>query len=319
MTHDSPHRAALLQAFAHLGALGAEADLSDAQTPLDQWVAVLRHLMKRYGDVGPAVSQNGIRITPVLAGGVPAEWVQAQGANPAHRLVYLHGGGWAGGAPQDYRGLSATLARLSGASVLMVDYRLAPEHRFPAGLDDCVTALDWAANHGPDGAGAADWLTVAGDSAGGALAASTVFDAITRGQRVPDRLALIAGTLDNLPYPDRVGLEDPVGLPDSLAAAIATYLGPNDVAQNPRVSPLFIPTDVLAKFPPTLQQASNIETLLFDTRRFAARLESAGVRSALSIWPDLPHVWHAFLGLFPEAHEALAEIADFLRPRPRRV
>jgi len=158
-----------------------------------------------------------------------------------------------------------------------------------------------------------------GDSAGAGLAAAAVIEAIGRGHRIPDRLALIAGTIDNLPYPDRVGLEDYVGTPESLAAGVASYLGPNDVAHDPRVSPVFASAEVLARFPPTLQQASNIETLLHDARKFAGRLERAGVRSTLSVWPDLPHVWHAFLGLFPEAREALAEIADFLRPWPREV
>jgi len=110
-------RVALDRAFQHLGELGAQADLSQATTPLEQWVAVLRHLMKRYGDVGPAPSLDGIRRTPVVAGGVPAEWVQAEHASNAHRLVYFHGGGWAGGTLDDYLGISSTLARLTGSSI----------------------------------------------------------------------------------------------------------------------------------------------------------------------------------------------------------
>lgn len=316
---ESSRAADLQRAFDHLAALAAEADISKAQTPLAAWVAVLRHLMKRYGDVGQAPQVEGVSVTPVVADGVPAEWVRAAHSSDDQRLVYLHGGGWVAGAPEDYRDITAILAQLTGASILVPDYRLAPEHPFPAGLDDCARALAWAATHGPGGEGPAARLTVAGDSAGANLAAAAVIDAIQHGGRVPERLALIAGTLDNLPHADRFRLDDAVGTADSLAAGIATYLAPGDVAHDPRVSPVFAPAEVLAKFPPTLLQASSAETLLYDTRKFAGRLEAAGVRTALSVWPGLPHVWHAFLGLYPDAVEALAEIADFLHPRPRAL
>jgi acetyl esterase/lipase len=320
----NPRRVALDRAFKHLAELRAQADLSRTATPLEQRVAVVRHVMKRYGDVGTAPSLDGIRITPVAAAGIRGEWVQAEHASTAHRLVYLHGGSWAGGEPKDYRGMSSTLARLTGSIVLMVDYRLAPENRFPVGLEDCIAALVWAGLNGPDSVrnGLEDkdpavQVALAGDSAGANLAAATVIEVICRGRRIPDRLALIAGTLDNLPYPNRVGINDAIVTPGSLAASVANYMRPHDLAHDHRISPVFAANEILAQFPPTLQQASSIETLLHDARKFGDRLEKAGVRSTLSIWPELPHVWHAFLGLFPEAHEALEELADFLRPRPR--
>lgn len=320
MSPESTREAAFAAVLDHIAALGGQADLSRAIDPLDQFVTTLRHIVKRYGDVGPAPSLQGIQTRSASADGVPAEWVLAQDAPHSHRLVYIHGGGWCAGAPQDYRGIASTLARLSGASVLVIDYRLAPEHRFPAGLDDCVRALAWAATHDPEG-GLADaaHLSVVGDSAGAGLAAGMVLEIISRGQRIPDRLALIAGTLDNLPYPERVGLRDAIVTPQSLAAAVACYLGAGATAHDPRISPIFASREALAQFPPTLLQASNIETLLQDTHDFAARLEQVGVHTVRSIWPGLPHVWHAFLGLFPEASAALQEIADFVRPHPLRT
>jgi epsilon-lactone hydrolase len=328
MSHTAPtvRRAALDRAFGHIGELAAKTDLSGAKTPLEQWVAVLRQIVKGYGDVGAVPSLDGVRFTPVLAAGFAAEWVEAEHASSAHRVVYVHGGGWAGGAAADFRGISSTLARLTGSSILAVDYRLAPEHRFPAGLEDCIAALAWAGINGPGSArenrvdkDPAAQVALVGDSAGAGLAAAMVIEAINRDLRIPDRLALIAGTLDNLPHPHRVGVQDLICLPESLATAVTAYLGPQDVAHDPRVSPVFAPSSILARFPPTLQQASSIETLLHDSRKFAARLEEAGVRSTLSVWPGLPHVWHAFLGLFPEAYQALEEIADFVRPRVRVV
>ncbi|MDH2344118.1 MULTISPECIES: alpha/beta hydrolase [unclassified Bradyrhizobium] len=312
-------RIELERAFSHLAGLAASADLSGVPDPLQQFVAVIRALMPRYGDVGQAPGLDGVTFAPVNAGGVAAEWVTAESVDPVRRIVYTHGGGWVGGSPTDYRPLTATLARLSGAAVLVVDYRLAPEHRFPAALDDCVGAFRWAALNGPaheqDGrqsSPVATHLSLVGDSAGGNLAAATCLELAAKGERLPDRLVLIAGTLDNLSPADRGAIDDEIATPESLAAATAAYLGPNDKPSDYRVSPVYAPRELLAKFPPTLLQASAIEALAYDSRKLAARLDEAGVRTNLSIWPELPHVWHAFLGLFPEATEALREIANFV-------
>ena len=319
---DSPtklRRLELEQAFQHLGSLAAEVDLSGIVDPKQAWLAAIRGTLSRYGDVGPPVSLKGVTFTSASANGILAEWVTAEGASNDRRIVYIHGGGWAGGSPHDYRAISATLAHRSRASVLMVDYRLAPEHPFPAGLDDCAQAFEWARFNGPmsEQSGRSDndpaeRISLAGDSAGGNLAAATCVRLATSNRRMPDRLALIAGTLDHVSMSERIGADDLVCTPEALAIPVELYLKNGQSAADPHISPVFASTDLLAKFPPTLLQASTCEALLYDSKKFADRLERAGVRVTLSLWPELPHVWHAFLGLFPEATEALAEIADFL-------
>lgn len=304
------------RAFSHIAGLAASADYTGATEPLQQWVVALRRIMKYYGDIGERPSIADVRFTPGSAGGVRAEWVQASGASDADRIVYIHGGGWSGGTPEDARGLTALLARRSGASILVPEYRKAPEHRFPAGLDDSAAAFVWAREHGPTGAGEARTLALLGDSSGGNIAVALSADLIKRGKRPPDRLALIAPLLDNLAGGKRAAIDDPICPPEGLASGLAVYLGDGGgSAEDPRVSPLYEADEVLAKFPPTLIQASNIEALLYDSRRFAERLEKNDVRVALSVWPGLPHVWQSFVGLLPEAAEALAEIADFVRPQ----
>jgi acetyl esterase/lipase len=298
-----------------VAALGASADLTGRSDPLQQFVAIVRALVPRYGDVGPAPGLEGVDFVPTTANGVAAEWVTTKASDPSRRIVFTHGGGWIGGSPLHYRGITGTLARLSDASVLAVGYRLAPEHRFPAGLNDCVTAFKWATANGPTGNGrAAEHLSLVGDSAGANLAAATTLELAACDERLPDHLVLIAGILDNTPQADRIGIDDPIGTPESLAAAIALYLDANDTPSDYRISPVYAPADLLAKFPPTLLQASAIEALSYDSKKFAARLENVGVRINLSLWPELPHVWHAFLSLFPEATAALREIADFVAP-----
>jgi len=319
-TGERVRRPELERVFQHLGEVVAAADLSGVTDPEEQSLLIAReHGMPRYGDIGPAVSLEGVTFEPVSAGGVPGVWVTAEGADSTRRIVYIHGGGWRSGAPEHYRGFAATLARLSGASILLVDYRLAPEHRFPAGLDDCVTAYEWAVDNGPESARAgradadpAERVFLAGDSAGGNLAAATCLRLCAAGGRVPDRLALIAGTLDNVEVERRVGIDDPICAPEELARCTRTYLADGHSPADPYVSPVFAPDELLRRFPPTLLQVSAIEALVWDSKRFAARLEDAGVRVTLSVWPELPHVWHMFLGHLDEAHEGLAEIADFL-------
>ncbi len=324
MTDQSPSPAArrpeLDQAFQYLIDLAAGVDLSRTNGPEEAWLAQLRTTVPAYGRIGPETDLDGVVFTPVSADGVRAQWVTAEGADPARRLVYFHGGAWAAGSPFDsHKAFSATLAKLSGISILMVDYRLAPEHRFPAGLEDCVKAYAWALTNGPTsertglaGRDPARRISIAGDSAGGNLAAATCVRLATSGQRMPDRLALIAATLDQVSMWDRVGVDDLICTEDSLTFSVHYYLPPGVSAGDPEVSPAFAPEKVLAKFPPTLLQVSAIEALVYDSKRFADRLEKAGVRVNLSLWPGLPHVWHAFLNLFPEAAEAIGEITDFI-------
>jgi acetyl esterase/lipase len=312
-------RPELERAFQYLIGLAASVDLSGLDAPDQQWLATVRRTVAEYGDAGAPDTFDGITFTPVAANGVPAEWVTAEGADNARRIVYCHGGGWVAGSPKSHKALAATLARLSGASLLMVDYRLAPEHRFPAGLDDCVAAFEWALTNGPlsgttgrQGSDRCERIALAGDSAGGNLAAAACVRQARSGGRMPDRLVLIAGTLDHVSMWDRVGLDDLICTPDALAFSVQHYLSAGNSAADPEISPVFAPAEVLRRFPPTLLQVSAIEALAYDSRKFADRLQKARVRVNLSIWPELPHVWHAFLALFPEATDALAEVADFI-------
>lgn len=297
----------LARAFAHIARGGVDPDRPSADP-----VTSLRRFVDGYGDVDSRPPLEGVAARPVVADGVPAEWIVPERVTVAARVVYLHGGGWVAGGLQSHRAMAAALAVMTGAAVLLVDYRLAPEHPFPAGLDDCVTALAWAARFGPDGEAPAARLHLAGDSAGGNLAVAVCQRAVLGGDRLPDRLALLSPVLDGSANPargdgahvgaDRAGLE----------AAMTLYLRDGTPVDDPRVSPINTPREVLSRFPPSLLQASGAEYLLWDSRAFAERLSDAGVRATLSIWPSMPHVWQAFLGLLPEAGAALREVAGFL-------
>ncbi len=275
-------------------------------------IQAMRDGVDRYGDVEPRAPLIDAEVRPVDAGGVRAEWLLVADARHDHRLVYLHGGGWIAGGLYSHRAMCAHLARRSGCAVLSVDYRLAPEHPFPAGLVDSLTAIRWTAHNGPDGSGAGKHLALAGDSAGGNLAAAACIRLISAGEPVPDRLALICAALDVAPPASAQagdGNVDAAGV----AMMMSMYAPGVDALDQAELSPVNASADTLARFPPTLIQASGAEYLLGDAQRFMARLTASRRRAVLSVWPDLPHVWHAFTSLLPEAPAALDEVADFLK------
>ncbi|WP_164155506.1 alpha/beta hydrolase [Sandarakinorhabdus rubra] len=267
-------------------------------------------------DYGMGCSGPGLaacRVTPVQIGGMAAEWLVPPGAGDA-RIVYLHGGGWVAGSPTSHRAIAAEFAHRTGQPVLLPDYRLAPEHPFPSALIDAAAALVHAASNGPDDARPADRLSLAGDSAGGNLAA-VIAMGLGPVDPVPpiDRLLLICPFLsvDNVVAGFAGLADDPAVSPEAMAM-VATFYAPELAATDPRLSPLHANAAALARLPRTLVQASAAETLRGQALQFTQRLWVQQHWARLSLWPDMPHVWHAFIGKLPEASAAIAEAALFL-------
>ena len=298
------------RAFAHLEELAGQVDLTGIEDPKQQWVTTLRYFMKRYGDVGDVPALTGVTFEKVIANGVPGLLVRTGQTDARTRILYIHGGGWAGGSPEPYKGIAAVLAMRSKALVFLPDYRLAPESPYPAGLNDCVAAYSWLAACEP--ATPAERMCIIGDSAGGNLSAATTLALIEDGGRIPDRLVLIAGTLDNAERPERVRVDDPICTAVAFSMCNRAYVSNQDMLEHPRVSPVYASSRSLRQFPPTLLQVSGAESLIHDSEKFTKRLVESGRRVILSIWPAMPHVWHSFLGLLPEAEEALEEAAEFV-------
>src|SRR5512134_4032962 len=145
---------------AHLRGLAADAAKAGAVGDL----AANRRIIDRYCDVDPSVRRFQAEVLRLDVAGVPCEWLLAEGADPDRRLLYVHGGGWTSGGLESHRPLSARISAATACAVLAVDYRLAPEHPFPAGLDDCIATYGWLRENGPAGAAPARSLCVAGDS-----------------------------------------------------------------------------------------------------------------------------------------------------------
>ena len=243
----------------------------------------------------------------VDAGGVSAEWARDAGARSDAAILYLHGGGYSIGSVQSYRDLSARLAVATGVPVLTVEYRLAPEHRFPAAVDDALTAYRWLLATVPPAG-----VVFAGDSAGGGLAVSTALAARDQGVPVPGGLAL-ASPLTDLAHTGRsVQVNaplDPIVTPAGSHAYAERYLGPDGDPRHPLASPLFAD---LAGLPPAYIQVGTAEVLLDDSLRLARRLRDSGTRVDLDVWPGMIHILPFFASRVPESRRALASMASFV-------
>ncbi len=297
----------LARVHAHLAKLYATPPKDDAEA-----IASGRRLFYSSSLVEGLVPDEapGVIVEAASVGGVPGEWLRPAAAGGSGRLMYIHGGGWVAGTAASYRHMTSWLAAESGLGTLAVDYRLAPEHRFPAGLDDCLAAwrgLVRAQVPGP--------LFLAGDSAGGNLALALALELKRLGERLPDAMATIGActdfTMSGESYQTRLAVDRSV-TPAAVALYARNYLPAGQDPQDPRVSPLF---GDLAGLPPLLMHVGDFEVLLDDTLRFAAKAEAAGVAVTTQVWPESPHVaewWHHIL---PEGRQSLHEIGRFFRAR----
>ena len=251
---------------------------------------------------------SDIAVEQVDAGGVPGYWLTAPGAGPARVLLYLHGGGYSAGSFASHAPLAAALGRATGRRVLFPEYRLAPEHRFPAAADDSLAVWRWLVTDG--GADAAS-AVVAGDSAGGGLALGLLHRLRDDGEDLPAGAVLISPFLDctasGTSLQDRVG-QDPIFTPDLIRGMGPVYLGNAD-PRDPAASPLFASH---AGLPPLLIQVGGAEVLLSDSERLARAAADAGVNVTLNVADGLPHVYHNALAT-PEATIAIAQLAEFTR------
>ena len=253
---------------------------------------------------------DGVTCTPVEAGGVSAEWSVAAGVDEAKVVLYVHGGGYVMGSAGSHRDVTGRLSEASGARVLSLNYRLAPEHPFPAPVDDAVAAYRWLLAQGISPGN----IAVAGDSAGGGLAIATLLALRDAGEPLP------AAGIGISPWVDMEGTGesmttraavDPVVQKEGLLGMAKLYLGDAD-PKNPLAAPLHAN---LAGLPPLLLQVGDAETLLDDSTRLAERARAAGVDVTLKVWDEMPHVWHLFAPILPEGRQAIDEIGSFFQAR----
>jgi acetyl esterase len=280
-----------------------------AKAPIPTDVQGLRTLMETFA---PMMNQNlpeigalheAVEIRP----GLTADVAVPKGNGPHPVVVYLHGCGWVGGSPKSHRKLGMQFAE-AGYLTINVDYRLAPEHPFPAGLDDCVHAVKWAGENAKRWNGDASRLAVGGDSAGGNLTAATLTSLAAEkyaGSAKPKAALLIYGLFD---FPAQIKRDANV----TFDGMIKAYAGAGypAILEDPRVSPLRAVK--AGAMPPSFIICGTADTLLPETRSMAEALKRADIRHEVAIFEDMPHGFLQ-MDVLSGCKQGLDKMFDFLR------
>lgn len=248
--------------------------------------------------------KGGVTHKAISANGVACEWVIPQNVRPERVLLYFHGGGFIFGLSPLHLQMGAHLAQIMRMRILMVDYRLAPAHPFPAALDDCVEAYRWLLEQGflPQN------IAMAGDSAGGNLTITTMLKLRDSGMPLPAAGACLSPVTDLTAKANSdPKFKDPLLPPEAMKLYTESYVGKND-ARNPLISPVF---GDLRGLPPLLVHVGEDEILREDAVRIVERAKADGVAVRLEVYPRMWHVWQLFLDL-PQAVQSLQDIAQFL-------
>jgi acetyl esterase/lipase len=260
---------------------------------------------------GSIPAPDGVTVEPDIVGGRPAEWMRPDGVERGRVVLYLHGGGYCVGSIASHRNFAGRLALVAGLSVCNLEYRLAPEHPFPAAIDDAVAAFDDIVARGHD----PGTVAIGGDSAGGGLTAATLLALRDRGGPQPAAGVCISPWADltqtSATYESRADV-DPMCNKAGLDLMAAAYRSGAD-ATDPLVSPVYAD---LGGLPPLLIDVGDAEVLLDDAVALAERAVAAGVDVRLTVWPEMVHVFQAFPPeILPESDQSLAAIAAFLDER----
>ncbi|MGP6156443.1 MAG: alpha/beta hydrolase [Vulcanimicrobiaceae bacterium] len=267
---------------------------------------------QRLDDVGAVWPvADDIKLVLSDAGGVPAEWSIVAGSDASRVLLYFHGGGYCSGSILSHRRLVTEAGRAAGVRTLALEYRLAPEHPFPAAADDALAAWRFLRNEGIPAA----HIALGGDSAGGGLTVGLICRLRDEHEDLPACAWLISPWTDltlsasTLASKDAV---DPIIHKAYLSELVDAYLPAGVDRSDPRVSPLFAD---LNGMPPTLIQVGSEETLLDDSTRFAGAAGAAEVSVTLEIWPQMIHAWPVWNARLGSGRKALADAGAFIRKR----
>ncbi|MEM7542552.1 MAG: alpha/beta hydrolase [Pseudomonadota bacterium] len=250
---------------------------------------------------------DGVSNEAVAAGGVAAEWIVPDGAPRKRVVLYFHGGGYAIGSIDSHRYMLDRLARATGDRVLALNYRLAPEHPFPAAVDDAVAAFNWLVDQGNEPA----QITIAGDSAGGGLAIAALVALRDQGGAMPGCAVAISPWADMEASGGSMETKaavDPMVQKPIIDELAQTYLQGQDL-RSPLASPLYAD---LSNLPPVLIHVGEAETLLDDSIRIEAALKAAGCAVTLEVWEEMIHVWHLFAPLLDKGQEAIDRVASYI-------
>lgn len=241
---------------------------------------------------------------------VTADWIIPKQDNNKV-VIYLHGGAYSVGSSRSHRPICARIAATSGWKILSINYRLAPEHKYPAALDDAISSYQWLLQtHGPE------QVVIAGDSAGGGLVMATLLAIKQKQLPMPAGAIAISAWLDlecTSPSYEKNQSIDLMATAGGLSFVGRAYAS-KKINKDPLISPFY--ANDLTGLCPLLLQVGSAETLLDENTKFAEQAFRNGVAVELQIWPNMVHVWHSLYGLIPEAEQAIVAIGTWLNKNP---
>jgi len=264
--------------------------------------------LARWGERLPPTLRH-VRRETIDHDGLTYEWLIPKEPGSEKVILYIHGGGFVLPLCNPSRLVAARLARTTGMRTLLVRYRLAPDHPFPAALEDCVGAYRWLTR---SGATTPEQVVMAGESAGGNLVVTAMLSLRDFGDPLPSAGVCICPVFDFEGSGSFREQDDPMIHADLVTDMLDAYRGSAD-PRHPRLSPLY---GDLCGLPPLLIQTGELEILRSGAEGLAARAEEAGVPTTLEVWPGMWHYWHMFVRTLPEARDALGSVGDFLRSLP---
>jgi acetyl esterase/lipase len=291
----SPEFARVLEIQTELGALLATDPERD-------------ELRARWAQINPFPVAPDLEVAFLDAGGVEAEMITPPGAGEGQLIVYWHQGAFVMGSPAEFRGPIGELGRRTGMRVLVPAYRLAPEHPFPAAIEDAVAAYRWVLDQGFD----PSRVAFAGDSAGGNLTVTAMLAAREAGLALPAAGVSLSAWFDMESLGDTFQTNaraDPLIAIEGNLAMARDYLGPDGDRRHPLANPLFAE---LAGLPPLFIRSGSREVLLSDARRLTALLREAGVEVDWEAVEGMVHMWYLYVDFLPEARETFDAAARFL-------
>ena len=247
------------------------------------------------------------RFSEIITESLRAEWVDPKHEEHSRIILFLHGGAYVNGSPHAYQGLACRIAQAVKAKILVVDYRLAPEHPYPAALEDAEAAYNWILSQ----SFLPSQISFIGDSAGGGLVLSLLQDLKKKDLPLPACAVLLSPWTDlscSLPSMQENASKDPMLDPILALDRARSYAGSLDL-RDPAVSPLY---GDLFGLPPLLIHVGSDEILLDDSRYLAEKAQQAGTMVELEIWDKMFHVWHFLAGILPQGRKAIHRIAEFV-------
>lgn len=299
-----------------------------------------RWIVENYGSIdgkNPIIDST-ILIEKISVNNINCEWIVDTNADKNKRLLYIHGGAFIAGSLDSHRAMCCELSKRAKVAVLSVDYRLAPENPFPAGLDDCYEAYKWLIDNSGNEKNKAKKLFISGDSAGGNLSLALLLKIKAEGITMPNAVLPTSPVLDLLGNSDSVksldGLDPIINKKALIYGLPVAYLFGKDalkmdsskihkiitigkvlatkkqLLKNPLVSPIY---GDLSGLPPILINVGEIEVLRDDAIRFVDKARKQGSPANVKVWPHMIYVFIAFLGYLPEAEQCLDEMADFIK------